>query len=105
MPGTSCSQNGNPLQVNHYKLVIENEIKLTTFLYKVGRMKMKLPICPFTFNEGSNSETNIESLTMNFFYESHQVISAAKIVLSYGYIYIIKIKYFLLIDLLFIRSE
>ena len=45
----------------------------------------KIPVCPFTLDERSNPEANIQPLSLDFLYESHQVISTAEIILPYAF--------------------
>lgn len=55
---------------------------------------MKVPVIPFTLDERSNPEGNIQSLSMDFLYESHQVISAAEIILWYVCISVLPFFFF-----------
>jgi hypothetical protein len=42
---------------------------------------MYIPISPFTLDERSNPEADVETLCLDFLYEPHQVISSTEIIL------------------------
>jgi hypothetical protein len=48
---------------------------------KSVKKMMYIPISPFTLDERSNPEADVETLCLDFLYEPHQVISSTEIIL------------------------
>ena len=81
MPGTSCNQNGSPLHNPEIEQKIQSLFYLSVEWWAYMITVSYPPITPFTLNEGSYPKTSVESLSLDFLDELHQIISSIEIIL------------------------